>query len=87
MHSWQRNVGVIIGLVVAGVILALTNSPRHQPRQAGPILSECTGSMRELVVHYEPASREIVSTVYRDFLGALDPTVTVHVVSVTASPR
>jgi 8-oxo-dGTP pyrophosphatase MutT (NUDIX family) len=36
--------------------------------------------MRELVVQYEPSARETVAAAYRDFLGALDPDVTVHVV-------
>jgi 8-oxo-dGTP pyrophosphatase MutT (NUDIX family) len=36
--------------------------------------------MRELVVQYEPSAREVVAAAYRDFLGALDPDVTVRVV-------
>jgi hypothetical protein len=80
MRDWQRNIGIVIGLIAAGAILALTGKSRDQAAPAGPILSECDGRMRELTVHYEPSSREIVSTVYRDFLGGLDPDVTVHVV-------
>jgi hypothetical protein len=33
-----------------------------------------------LVLHYEPSSKEIVAPVYRDFLGALDSDVGVHIV-------
>jgi hypothetical protein len=36
--------------------------------------------MRELVVQYEPSAKEVVAAAYRDFLGALDPDFTVHVV-------
>jgi hypothetical protein len=36
--------------------------------------------MCELVIHYEPAAKGIVATVYREFLGVLDREVTVYVV-------
>lgn len=43
-------------------------------------MSECDGHFRSLVVQYEPSGREIVTTPYRDFLGALDDDITVYVV-------
>ena len=80
MLSLQRSVGVAIGLVVGGAILALTGGPARGPIASGPILSECDGHLRELVLHYEPSAKQIVAPVYRDFLGRLDCDVRVHVV-------
>ncbi len=72
--------GVAIGLIAAFAILAFVNRPGPKPSSSGPILSECDGRMRELVIQYEPAAKPIVSSVYRQFLNALDASVTVHVV-------
>ena len=80
MLRWQTMVGVIIGLVASGGLLALTGSPERRPVPCGPILSECDGHLRELVLHYEPSAKEIVAPVYRDFLGALNSDVRVHIV-------
>ncbi len=80
MFGWQKPVGVAIGLVAGGAILALTGGPTRGPVASGPILSECDGHLRELVLHYEPSAKEIVAPVYRDFLGALDSDVGVHIV-------
>jgi hypothetical protein len=80
MFRWQTLVGVIIGLAVGGGILALTGGPGRGPRPSGPILSECDGHLRELVLHYEPSAKGIVAPVYRDFLGALDSDVGVRIV-------
>lgn len=73
-------VGVIIGLVAGGGILALTGGPGRGPLPSGPILSECDGHLHELVVHYVPSAKAIVAPVYRDFLGALGSDTGVHVV-------
>ena len=73
-------VGVVIGLVAGGTILALTRGPARGLVASGPILSECDGHLREVVLHYEPSAKEIAAPVYRDFLGALDGDVEVHVV-------
>jgi hypothetical protein len=80
MFRWQTLVGVIIGLVAGGAILALTGGPRRAPLPPGPILSECDGHLRELVLHYEPAAKAIVAPIYREFLGALESDVGVHIV-------
>ena len=80
MLRWQTIVGVIIGLVAASGILALTGGQERAPLQSGPILSECDGHLRELVLHYVPSAKEIVAPVYRDFLRALDSDVGVHIV-------
>ena len=73
-------VGVFIGLLCGSAILALTGSFERQPVASGPILSECEGHLRELVLQFEPAAREIVAPVYRDFLRALDPDVSIYLV-------
>jgi hypothetical protein len=80
MFRWQTTVGVIIGLVAGGAILTLTGGPRRGPLPSGPILSECDGHLHELVLHYEPTAKEIVAPIYRDFLGALEGDVGVHIV-------
>jgi len=80
MFRWQAIVGVMIGLVAGGAILALTGDPGRGPLSSGPILSECDGHLRELVLHYEPSAKEIVAPVYRDFLGGLGSDVGVHIV-------
>jgi hypothetical protein len=80
MSRWQTIAGVIIGLVVAGGILALTGGPERGPLPSGPILSECDGHLRELVLHFASSAKEIVAPVYRDFLRALDRVVGVHIV-------
>lgn len=81
MPRWQTWTGMLLGLAVGGAILTLTGGGAGQtPPLSGPILSECDGHLRELVIHYEPSAKEIVGTVYRDFLTALERDVTVHVV-------
>jgi hypothetical protein len=80
MFRWQTALGAAIGLAAGLAILALTGGRPNGPAASGPILSECDGRMRELVVQYEPSSREVVAAAYHDFLGALDSDVTVHVV-------
>ena len=77
---WQTLVGGLIGLLFGTAILALTGSLERQPVPSGPILSECDGHLRELVLQYEPAAKNIVVPVYRDFLRALDPDVRIHLV-------
>jgi hypothetical protein len=80
MFRWQTLIGVILGLLGGTAILALTGSPERRPVPSGPILSECDGHLRELVLQYEPAARAIVAPVYHDFLRALDRDVNVHLV-------
>jgi N-dimethylarginine dimethylaminohydrolase len=84
MLRWQTVLGVVLGLLTASAILSLTGNTLKKRTESGPILSECDGRLRELVVHYEPSARPMVAAVYRDFLGALEADVTVHVVCPTA---
>ena len=80
MIRWQTVTGVVIGLALGTAILGLANGGRRQPPPSGAILSECDGHFHELVIQYEPSAREIVSTPYSQFLGALEADVTVYVV-------
>jgi hypothetical protein len=75
--------GAGIGVALGVVILALLGPDKSLPRDdppAGPILSDCDGQVRELVIQYVPAAAAIVSPVYRQFLAHLPADVTVHVV-------
>jgi hypothetical protein len=78
MFRWQHILGVVIGLAGASAILAFVD-PARGPRPSGPILSECDGRIRELVIQYDPAAKDMVAPVYREFLAALDTDVMVHV--------
>ena len=81
MWRWQTGIGVVIGLVAGVVILTLAGgSGGSKSPPSGPILSECNGHLRELVIHYEPSAREMVVPVYRDFLRALATDITIYVV-------
>ena len=80
MFRWQTALGAIIGLVIGAAVLALVGSPERRLPPSGPILSECDGHLRELVLQYEPGAKGIVAPVYREFLSALDSDVSVHVV-------
>ena len=80
MLRWQTMVGVLLGLLAGSAILALTGGQVRGPAPAGPILSECDGHLRELVLHYVPAARDVVVPVYRGFLGSLGSDTYVRVV-------
>jgi len=80
MFRWQTVLGVVLGLLTASAILSLTGNAGRRKPNSGPILSECDGRLRELVIHYEPTAKPMVAEVYRDFLGALEADVTVYVV-------
>jgi hypothetical protein len=80
MFRWQNLSGVGIGLVVGFVILALAGGGGSRLAPSGPILSECDGHFRQLVIHYEPSAKEISAPIYRDFLRNLEGDVRVEVV-------
>jgi len=80
MFRWQTVLGISLGLLAASAILALTGNAGKRTLESGPILPECDGRLRELVIHYEPSARAMVAAVYKDFLSALDGDVTVYAV-------
>jgi hypothetical protein len=82
MIDWRRIVGGCIGLCVAVAVLALGGRPRAAPPplEAGPLLSDCDGALRELVIQYVPAAGPSVEGTHRSFLSQLPTDVKVHVV-------
>ena len=77
-------IGVAIGLAGALGILIITGGglvPSAKPLR-GPLLSECDGSLRQLVIHYttNPEAVAAVLPTYQGFLPQLQAGVTVHVV-------
>jgi hypothetical protein len=80
MTRWPMFLGSFIGFAVAILILGFRGAPSPAAVPSGPILSECAGRIRELVIHYEPAAKTITAAVYRGLLGRLGPDVTVDVV-------
>ncbi|HHY86447.1 MAG TPA: hypothetical protein GYA07_13080 [Verrucomicrobia bacterium] len=83
MPRWQTLTGIAIGLAIGSFIAGLAGARHPKPPPAGPILSECSGHFRELVIHYEPSAREVVESTYSQFLTALESDVTVYVVCPT----
>ncbi|MHC4972102.1 MAG: agmatine deiminase family protein [Planctomycetota bacterium] len=70
-------IGLVLGL--AGVP-ALLPPFRDAPPRHGPLLPDSDGALQEIVIQYVPEAEEIVTTAYREFLGALPAAVTVRVV-------
>lgn len=80
MIRWQTLLGAVIGVFVGATFLNIAGTEARRRAASGPILSECDGHLRELVIQYEPGSKSVVAATYRDFLSALEADVTVHVV-------
>jgi N-dimethylarginine dimethylaminohydrolase len=78
---WQTVVGITLGLGIGFALHAMLEHPANRGSTVnGPILSECDGHLSELVIHYDPAARNLSGPVYREFLGALEADITVHAV-------
>jgi hypothetical protein len=83
MRDWRIALGVVIGLAATGGTMSLSSwRPVRTDAlpSAGPTLSDCDGPLRELVMHYTTESAALTATPYRQFLTALSPRVTVHIV-------
>jgi hypothetical protein len=75
--------GVLLGLVASAAVLSVFDgigggSPEGAPR--GPLLSDCQGTIRELVMHYVREAAAVVGPTHREFLSQLPTGVTVYVV-------
>lgn len=75
--------GVLLGLVASAAVLSVVDgsgsgSPAGELH--GPLLSDCDGTIRELVIHYVGEAADVVGPTYRAFLRQLPSEVTVHVV-------
>jgi hypothetical protein len=79
--------GVVLGLAVSAGVLALWG--RHggpAGPDSGPLLSECDGAFRRLVIHYAgPDDDDVVLPTYRSFLRQLPAGVDVAVVCTGAA--
>ena len=73
-----RAAGVAIGLMAAGAVLSLVSMSLPGRPSAGPLLADCEGALREIVIQYI-AEAEFALPVYRQFLGQLPAGVVVHV--------
>ncbi|HVS34128.1 MAG TPA: hypothetical protein VMS17_01020, partial [Gemmataceae bacterium] len=71
--------GVALGLAVALGILAFHRGPVPEA-PAGPLLSECDGALRRVVIQYSDAADDYLIPTYRDFLRQLPAGVDVRVV-------
>jgi hypothetical protein len=73
--------GVALGLAVSAAVLSLYDGGRGRARSAsGPLLSECDGALRRLVIQYAGGADDVVMPTYRAFLGQLPAGVEVCVV-------
>ncbi len=82
--GWQVRRGVLIGAIIGAIAVAVAGwAPRGTGNERRPVISDCDGAIREIVIQYVPDAASIVTAPYRDFLGALPAHVTVHVVCPT----
>jgi hypothetical protein len=84
MSARARLLGVLLGGVLATVVFVAAGL--HAPPEpgglgdAGPVLPDCEGAVRTIVIHYVPDARDIVRDAYRDLLCRLPADVVVRVV-------
>ena len=78
----QVLLGVALGLAVSMGLLSLDRgSAGKSPHPVnGPLLGDCDGTLRQLVIHYTPEAADVVLPTYRTFLRQLPADVTVQVV-------
>jgi N-dimethylarginine dimethylaminohydrolase len=79
--KWHVLFGVVLGLATSMGLLAVDHgSVGKVPQPSGPLLSDCDGTLRQLVIHYTPEAADIVVPTYRAFLRQLPADVAVKVV-------
>ena len=80
--KFHAMLGVLLGLAVSAGVLSVYEDGANQMPQlsTGPLLSECDGSLRQVVIHYPAEAAEVVVPTYRGFLRQLPADVTVQVV-------
>jgi hypothetical protein len=71
-----KTAGILIGFIASLVIIELTTM-RHHASAPQAMLSECDGTLSELVIQYTAGSDPVLP-VYRDFLHQLPSDVMVH---------
>jgi hypothetical protein len=73
--------GVVLGLAVAaGVLYFRPGRPAAAGLASGPLLSECDGALRRVVIHCADEDDDVVLPIYRSFLPQLPADVEVQVV-------
>jgi len=82
---YRVSLGVLLGLAASVPVLSLLDGTGSGDSGlpevvSGPLLSDCDGAIRELVIHYVPETADVIVPTYRDFLRQLSADVTVHVV-------
>ncbi|NQU24981.1 MAG: agmatine deiminase family protein [Candidatus Nealsonbacteria bacterium] len=82
---YRITLGIVLGLLACVPVLSIldgTGSGGSGPPEVvpGPLLSDCGGAIRELVIHYASEAADVVVPTYRDFLRQLSAEVTVQVV-------
>jgi hypothetical protein len=86
--TWRspRLIGVALGLIAAIVVLMLSGDHRDSPVEPawGPLLSECDGSLRRLVIQYTIGSADVVAPIFREFLSQIPEGITVNAVCADA---
>ncbi len=80
MKRWPQLLGGSLGVLAAFCLLNLAGGRERRLPARGPVLSESSGHLCELVIHYEPSARAMVLPVYRQFLADLERDITVLVV-------
>jgi len=79
--SWRsRCLGIVLGLAGAAGVLALAGHPRPADSQCGPLLSDCDGTISELVIHYTLDAAPVTGPIFCEFLRQVPAGVDVHVV-------
>lgn len=73
-----RVLGILIGLVTSGVILAVVGHRALGPA-SGPVLADCEGALKAIVIQYIREA-DFAAPVYREFLRQLPSEVRVYVV-------
>ena len=77
MKSLHRILAIAIGVFAAAMVAERHSSPN--PAQNGEMISECDGTIEEIVIHYV-ADDTIAMPIYQQFLPQLSKDVVVHIV-------
>ena len=81
--KYRVHLGVLLGLLGSVAVLSVFDGfggTAPATVAGGPLLSDCDGEIRELVIHYVAEAAPIVEATYGEFLHQLPADVTVHVV-------
>jgi hypothetical protein len=79
MLKFPAILGVVIGLCAAVIVISTISGKQNSTITAAPVISECDGALKELVIHYVRGG-DAVLPVYQQFLPLLSRVTTVHVV-------